>query len=646
MLSKTKTAWLLGAILVFWFLLRFLEYFDRSQELRPGSAPVRELNGEPRPTTFEVTADTEADLKALERIAQSYHHNRNGIREFEREETRVELEAILSGSLHLFHAKSLLATWHAMNGNAEQASEYRNAALEAAPVILTIPVRFGPDRPAKGVSIESLSIEHNRFTRKGAFGGVSIDPSINLRFINVASDHDGNLRLPVYNTVFRVNSWSHPKGLHADMRSLGWFKSKRREGILPTLWVWKPYSPASDLNRTAQQSSQLVNAEGTQETSLKGQLHTFRRIATAIANGSSGSPADRVELQIVAEGDGDFELERSSIQVLESRTKIPLHQFQSGAGFHLEPDNRLTLFSFWNPLPSSVDIFFKAYEYEANSPVLTLEPKPGVSATHKDTSILIESINAGSHQTWTPTTGFSGEVSRLATRSEVLIRATSESRGRWDIWIVDKSGAKYRESQGLYHDPIVAPNKLRYFELSIGLDRIDRIELRPQSDPPYKHLYFENIELPGRPTEELQDPMPIELTFDWGDQEALETIGSIYNVTSQAWAPIDIEFTVRSNQHIRSTSWWNEGYSVEYEPAGAHRTRPYTLYEWTTDARFDVDWELTLIGANTQEPFDDPVRGQSSGSSAVGSFQARGFDISPESVSAARLRMSPIESDE
>jgi len=150
---------------------------------------------------------------------------------FDRDEARADLEALLTRHPGLFHAEHLLATWHRRRGNGAEAARLFAHAEEQAPAVLVQTYRYADGRPLVGATIREVAVECNR-VRNG-----SRDPSLKLRFVRQVTDADGSIRLPVYRTVWRMNSQSHPDVYDAEFPQQGWIESRGKVGLLPVVTV-------------------------------------------------------------------------------------------------------------------------------------------------------------------------------------------------------------------------------------------------------------------------------------------------------------------------------------------------------------------------------------------------------------------------
>lgn len=194
------------------------------QRILNGGAAFRNL-------PFCLAAEEEAALKECEQLGRSVRFLHNDQAQFDRDEVRARLEAILTEHPQLFHADSLLALWHRRRGNKDLAEQHMQQALKKAPVILVQRFQFADGSPLVGSAIREIQIECNR-VQKG-----SLDPSLKLTFFDLTTDADGCVYLPVYRTIYRLYSIAHPEGFALELPRLGWFETRSKVGILPAATV-------------------------------------------------------------------------------------------------------------------------------------------------------------------------------------------------------------------------------------------------------------------------------------------------------------------------------------------------------------------------------------------------------------------------
>ena len=523
-----------------------------------GRAPVVSTSlegwGGWRNLPFNIEPDEEAAIKACRKIAarnNSSYYIREGVgrsrrvTKFMKVEARDELEEILKEHPDCFYAKHLLGTWHRLNGDDEIASKLINESLQQAPIVLTRRYATGDGKPVAGINVGGIGIECNRVQRG------SLDPSLTLKFLSLITDADGFVSMPVYDTVYRLEGWSYPKGYDAEAKPLGWIESKTKTGILPEVLLWKKGSKPRNFTRPIADVPRLVKANGTETLELKsdGNLYRLGRIArrqadnTFVSENGKGKPwtgsgtplptltngqfMDHAVIDLDSPVADRFEIRR--VEVLDAQTSIPLESFQNGAGFVRANKNRIHLFSMWDKLPDSVSLVLTVYNYKESDfrHEFSADPDDTVEVEQGDNFLSIEYLGAGQHDGWRSNGGFVGPPKSVDTVSEAIFRIDGPSRQKFSIWCVTKDGRRIDLKPEGWRSASVFNGPTR---IGAPLDQIDHFELLPYRKR--KTVYFENIQLPARHAE-LSQKLP-SAQFDIG--------GEARSVTCQTFAPLEIKF--------------------------------------------------------------------------------------------------------
>ena len=180
---------------------------------------------------FTLTAEEVRDVDRCVALVRRINTTHNDVSPFTAETTKQELETILRARPGFFYAEYLLGLWHQEQGDRARGETLYAQALEHAPAVLVQPYRFRDGRPLAGSVIARMEIECNR-VRNGW-----LDPSLKLAFFNLRTDGQGNVRVPVYRTVYRVSSVSNPDEFDTEYPRLGWFETRGKTGILPAATV-------------------------------------------------------------------------------------------------------------------------------------------------------------------------------------------------------------------------------------------------------------------------------------------------------------------------------------------------------------------------------------------------------------------------
>ncbi len=198
---------------------------------------------------FEVSAAEEAAVKRCRKLLVYWPREANDATSKKLlEDIRVELEGMVWEMPEFFYGEFLLAMWHREHGDAGESERLLKASYEHAPVILVQKYQYEDGEPIEGARIQDFEIECNRVKKGG------LDPSLGLRFRDLATDDDGCIYVPVYDTVYRRYSASLPKGYNIAYPTLGWFSSRGKVGLMP---VAKSNSTEGGLYEKARASRDL-----------------------------------------------------------------------------------------------------------------------------------------------------------------------------------------------------------------------------------------------------------------------------------------------------------------------------------------------------------------------------------------------------
>lgn len=611
--------------------------------LRPDQQPVTEttLEGDYgwRNLPFRIDAGEETAIKECKELAQTYFFTRNDIRDFSLPETRDKLEAILEAHPKLFYAQNLLGTWHRMNGNLEEASRLLNESLANAPVVLTQTYKRGNGDPIQDVAIDQLEIECNR-VQKG-----SLDPSLRLKFVALITDSQGQVHLPVYDTVYRTSSQSYPVDYFAEFQNLGWIESNARNGILPDVMVWKPWSRPRDFTRTASQTPRLKNATGTDTLQLisDSNAYSIGRVARGQADGrvrtedgkgmgiavkgsslkiTNGTFMDHALIELAGPAPSRFAL--SQVDVLDSQTKIPLQSFQYGAGFTWTDQSRFHLFSLWEKLPDKVDLVLKVINYDSDDFRYQIPAAIGSTVQHAGSSFAITYLGAGNHNGWSSNSGFHGEAQGLENTSEIIFQITGNREQKFSLWVVSKTGRRQNLNEDGWFSSQTGNSPIR---IMLPLSEIAHFELVPYVEP--KTIYFEQIQLPARSAPLNQELPLIEFPVD----------GQARKYTSDAFNPLRVHFESHRGNLYSGMGSYNNSFEFHERPLKDQFPKSKMTVSWYYHATIDLKHRLEFVVA---PPPVKPGRSRSQSSSAIwgdAGFSSR--ETTLESVKAVILEILP-----
>lgn len=543
---------------------------------KSGTAPVVETDLQGpfgwRNLDFVLSEPVETALKQAAKIAQGRNSTSNGVTKFERDQTRLDLEELLAKHPTLFYAQHLLATWHRDYGDTTKSKELFASALSNAPTVLVERYLQPGGKPMKNIEIGGMTIEHNRVQKR------SLDPSLKLRFIDLQPDGNGDIRLPVYQTVYRVNSRSYPRGHEMETRSLGWFEAESKEGRLPDVVIWKKYEFPTGHVRTAEQSEELRNAKGASGRRLKvdgvdlGLAWTARvngKGSYGIENGEGGELAGKSRLLLPVFKNHTYmdhailkldlpqpeRVEIEEISLLESRSKLRLDEFQRGSMVKLSGDHRIHVSGLRQALPREMDVALKVRLLPAGAYRHRLEPKAGSKALINGMTVAVSAFHRGHYPSWSSRNGFEGEAANPELVSEVLFQATGPVAGKVSMYVVLKNGRRWNLKESGW---ISSRSGSELMRLPTPLEEVSHFELRPYADR--QTVYFENVRLPAM-DRELQE-MPAVVVKLYPGQT---------NYLSEVLAPFSMKLSARQGRAFGGVSGNDRGFTFTAQRSDARR---------------------------------------------------------------------------
>lgn len=533
--------------------------------IRPPRAPVtstslmglfgwKNLPFDPGPHELRIIEECR---KLVGRYRSTYHRDGRRTTHFDDPFTRDELQTLLQQQPDFFYPQYLLGTWYCRNGDVPRGQLLKSTALAHAPIVLTQRYRTGNGKPLSNIKIDTMAIECNRVKNH------SLNPELHLEFVDLTTDSQGEVALPVYDTVFRLASRSFPEGYDTEMRSLGWFRSTSRVGVLPEVTAWKRNSRPRDFTRAASESAWLAEAKGTRSDEIVSGLNHYRigRVARSQADGQftelvrATSPdlpplpratnsryMDHAIIDLVMPVPDRFEID--STLVLDSQTKIPLASFQRAADLKVLNKNRFHLFSLIEDLPEEVDLVLKVRNYPSSALRMMIPVAATGNYEKQGVTFYNEYLGAGQHEGWSSTSGFYQEAKMLDSLSEMLFKIEAPENRRFSLLLVTKDGERI---------------SLRTFSPVLRIPRpltdIDHFELL--TDVPVETIYFEKISLPSRRVSVIQElPHPEFLLT--GAPETQET---------EMFSPLVLRCKTLEGDAYSNASFSGEfGYGMEERP--------------------------------------------------------------------------------
>lgn len=609
-------------------------------EKQPVTQTTLEGNGVWRNLSFQLDQNEEAAVEECKELAQTYFFTSNDQRKFAQPETREKLEAVLKQYRDNFYAQYLLGTWYQLQGNQQEATRLKNQALKQAPVVLSQRYQLGNGEPAAGVEISQIEVECNRVQNH------SLDPSLKLKFVNLTTDAEGKVYLPVYDTVYRMSSQSYPEGYFAEIQSLGWFESKSRQGTLPDVLVWRRWSRPRNFTQSATESPLLNDATGTDELQLEsnGNLYEVAAVYRAQKDGAfvsedgkgkplslsktslpsikNGAFLDHALIDLASPVESRFGLQE--IQILDSQTKIRLDNFQYGAGYSWTDQNRFHLFSLWNPLPDTVDLVLQVYNHNANDYRFEIPPQVGASVEQAGVTFKIKYLGAGNHIGWSSKNGFYGEAQSLENTSEVIFDISGAQELRSSLWVVSKSGRRRNLKNGGWFSAGIGNSPIR---ISLPLKEIDHFELVPYRTR--ETIYFEGLQLPPRRDPLVQELPTIEFPVN----------GKTGIYVSEVLSPMRIQFESRRGDLFSGMGASEHGFELHERPQQNQKPEANTTVNWSYYASISLRERLKF----EYYPSSDNKSGGSSQSCRAG-WGSAGFatrKVPLEQIKAVHLEILP-----
>ncbi|HBL45583.1 MAG TPA: hypothetical protein DDZ90_19565, partial [Planctomycetaceae bacterium] len=568
--------------------------------MRPQQLPVSETNlassGVWMNLDFQIDAEETEAVKKCNEIAQSYFSTKSDKKIFDQPETREALKAILQERPNFFYAQQLLGTWYRRHGDLKRSTALLNAALANAPVVLTQKYQAGNGAPMQGLEIPQLEIECNRVQNH------SLDPSLKLKYVDLLTDADGNIKLPVYDTVYRITTLGHPSGYSIENDNLGWFESQATNGVLPDVLVWKTWSQPRNFSRTAAESNLLRKARGTDTLQLQtggntyqvggiarcdangrfslenGKGESISELPTALPSISNAAFMDHAIIELSEPVASMFEIEE--INVLDSQTKIPLRTFQDGAGFTWPNEKNFHLFSLWDKLPATVDLILKVYNFQEDSFRSKIPAQTGATISEQGLNLKITHLIAGNHVGWSSRDGFYGEPQSPGNTSEVMFDITGNSQLKFSLWVVTKEGRKRNLKEGGWFSAGMGSMPIR---IMLPLDEIDHFEMRPYVTT--ETIYFEKLQLPTRTSELAQTLPEIDFAID----------GEARQFTSELFSPLRVHFKSLPGKVYSGCSCNQLGYELMERPQEQRGVESKSTVEWHYFAAIDLEHRLEYI---------------------------------------------------
>lgn len=141
---------------------------------------------------FAVTPELEASIERCRELARGMHHD------FPSPQVRDALAAEADAHPENFYASALLATWHRIHGNTDDAGAAWTRAFAAAPAAMVQHITDADGNPLPHADVGTVGFAFDRVVAD------HLDPSMTLVYPAVTTGDDGIWRLPIFKAILRL----------------------------------------------------------------------------------------------------------------------------------------------------------------------------------------------------------------------------------------------------------------------------------------------------------------------------------------------------------------------------------------------------------------------------------------------------------
>jgi HEAT repeat protein len=198
-------------------------------ERSDGAGPWRNL-------PFAMTEGEKRSLLHLRAIAKSFSERVQDMATPGKEDSSIAslmLREFLAEARYqgwsVFYQEYLLSVWHFLTSDEAKGRRHLLRALKRAPVVLVRRYSFEDGTPARGFVLPLAEVACAHVTEH------RLDLSATIAFPRLVTDDDGCVYIPLYGTVFRLESMRPPPGFSAKTASLEWFQSRGKAAFLPAV---------------------------------------------------------------------------------------------------------------------------------------------------------------------------------------------------------------------------------------------------------------------------------------------------------------------------------------------------------------------------------------------------------------------------
>ncbi len=183
-----------------------LSWKDRTnwpiQEIRPTgleASAMEKLGGATyRNLSLKISEHEEQTVQTLAKLAASPA--------FTSDATRQQMEAIHEDQPDLFYASYLLATWHRIHGNSDEADDLYQQAFLHAPRAIQQQYITPRNRALPNFAVGRIDVICYRSNPE------HVDKSLRLVFPHLVTSDLGYIYLPLYDTVYSIATRTEPPG--------------------------------------------------------------------------------------------------------------------------------------------------------------------------------------------------------------------------------------------------------------------------------------------------------------------------------------------------------------------------------------------------------------------------------------------------
>lgn len=576
----------------------------------------------------------------------------NGVTEFGLPSTREALMDLRAGLDEPFYAEFLLAKWHQINDDPDEASRWMAQSLAHAPVVLVRKYELMDGRPLANAPVGSLGVEYRVKTP------TQTNTSLELDYVHLTTDEKGQVYLPGYDTRIRCNSIQWPRGYEIETGRHGYLALHASYNRLPTIYVWPQgvRRPATTLPtsafynyRNAVQAQGLTHRVGLAEFAIERCYRAGGEGRVTITDGRE--PIDSAPETMLPFSDRTEVLDQAAIRfkrstlksheilqvrVFDHRSRGLLTEYHAPAGYEYDGDSTIFLRSLGAELPQRVDLWFSVTEFAPDQSKQTVPAKLGSEADLGGYRVQLTALHSGngSYSTTrrpdgTATVTFAEPNDPDAGQMQVVFHIQSQARPRTDRYAHVAVVTKHR--QRYYSDYVIRSEDIcRGFGFDVPLSDVDHFELLPIGQE--RCFYFDGVLLPERSGE------PVDQTG--GLEAVVRTNGQPGVFTADVTGSVSVEVTIVPGRgsifHSSRSSGLDSPEGIEsWEPGGT----------WTDkDTHSTIVWRFQ--GLNTRllkteildlsgQPFE-PRRG----SGRSGSFHHQAQAVPIQQIKGVRIHLS------